>query len=425
MTGPTNPSNPTTTTPATGGTGTPSTGSTTSDAQYMSRSGKRGTSWGWIAAIVVIIVIIAGVAGAYAAHIGPFAQTSSPGTTSCSSLQASIAASGSTFVYPMMNVWSSTFYQTTYPGCAQVNYAALGSGTGVTQLTDRLTNFGASDAPLNPTQNAAMPAPYFTFPDASGAVTVIYNVAGTSNGLNLTGPIVADIYLGTITNWDDASIQAINPHTTLPNLAITPVYRSDSSGTTYVFSHFLAADSPTFNSKVGAGLLLNWPVGVSAKGSTGVAGTVASTKGAIGYAELNYAKSSGDDYASIENPANNFILPNVTNTAAAINAIAPTLPKGSDYSAWANVTAINQAGAQTYPLATMTYIIVYQDLGKAYGTTFSLAEAQWMIKFFKWIVDQGQSFATELFYVPLPASVTTANLATINSITYNGAAIST
>lgn len=418
MTGSTDPTKPTTTT------STPSGSGTSTDAQYMERGAKRSSSYGWVIAVIAIVIVLALVGVAYVEHwipgVNQTTKTGSTGTT-CSSA-VSISGSGSSFVYPIQSVWTSTFYSTVNPGCAQVSYASVGSGTGISQLTQKLTQFGASDAPLSSTQISLMPSPTLTFPDAAGAVTAIYNVAGLTAPLNLSGAVIANIYLGKVTNWNDPSIAANNTHVALPNLAITPVWRTDGSGTTYVFSHFLAADSPAFNHSPGAGLLLQWPVGVGAKGSTGVAGLVASTKGAIGYAELNYAKTSGDAYAAIQNPAGNFILPNTTNTAAAINAIAPTLPAGNGN--WSSVSAINQPGADTYPLATMTYIMVYQDMGKVYTSGFSQNQAQWLVKYLNWIVGPGQSYATELFYVPLPASVTAADQATIAQMTWNGASLS-
>lgn len=406
--------------PASGGASGSSSGGGGTDQQYLKQGSKSGSRTGMIVAVIVVVLIVVGVGVAYAAGwIGK-----SGGTTDlCKGVgTVSLTGAGSTFVYPMMSEWSTMFNQ--QYSCAQVSYNAIGSGGGITQLTSKLVNYGASDAPLNPSQRANLggTGAVLTIPDALGAVTVIYNIGTTlSSPLNLTGTVVAGIYLGQITTWNNPAITALNPHVSLPSTTITVIHRIDASGTTFVFTHWLTADNTTWATKVGAGLSVTWPVGLAEKGSTGVAGTVASTPGGIGYAEENYAKIGGVAYAAIANPAGNYIWPNATNTAAAAAGVASGLPSGSGD--WANVSIINQAGAQTYPLATLSYVMVYTDLGHAYGASFTKTDAQWLVNFLHWIVGTGQGSATALFFVPMPSQITQLDYTTISGIQYNGASL--
>jgi phosphate transport system substrate-binding protein len=385
----------------------------------MVRKGRRGgSSMGIVIAVVVIVIILAIVGVGYSQ--GWFKSSSSG--ASCSSA-VTVTGAGSTFVYPMMSQWSYYYYNNE-GHCVQVSYTGVGSGAGISDLTAKTVDYGASDAPLSYTQTNGLPAAAFTIPDALGAVTVIYNTDVAATGLDLTGAVVAQIFMGNITSWNASAIQSLNPSVKLPNLAITPVHRSDGSGTTFAFSSYLSDSSPTFKSVVGAGLTVNWPTSeLAEKGSTGVAGTVGSTPGAVGYVELNYAVGSNAiNYAAIQNPAGNFILPNVTDTEAAAAGVAPSLPAGNGN--WSAVTILNQPGSGTYPIATLTYVMVYQDLGKAYGSALSLAQAQGEVKFLYWIVGSGQSYATPLSYAPLPSAITQIDYTTIAGITYNGATMS-
>ncbi|HEV2318064.1 MAG TPA: substrate-binding domain-containing protein, partial [Thermoplasmata archaeon] len=220
-----------------------------------------------------------------------------------------------------------------------------------------------------------------------------------------------------------------NPNTNLPNQAIVPVHRSDGSGTTFVFTSWLFASSQDWrNSHIGHNLTVSWPTTgeLGESGSSAVTSTVASTSGAIGYAELNYAKTGGTHvtYAAVQDPSGQFILPNNANTAAAAQAIAPNLPAGT--ADWANVTIINQPNG-AYPLATFTYAMVYQDLGKAYGSSIDQNTAQWVVHFLWWAVNAsgGQNSAQGLFFVPLPPAVIAEDQTSIKTIVYNGAALET
>jgi len=375
---------------------------------------RRSSTAAIIAVVVVVLIIVGGVAVAYMAHVGPFA-TSNGG---CSGTQGTISGAGSTFVFPLMNAWSMAYLSAK---CVQVNYQSVGSGTGITDLTSKLVGYGASDAPLSATQRAALPGPAFTIPEAAGAVVITYNVPGVSSGLNLTGAIIASIYLGAVTSWNDSSIQAANPHTTLPDQAIVVVHRSDGSGTSFAFTSYLSAESSTWASTVGKGTTVVWPAGIGAKGSTGVAGEVALTTGAIGYVELTYALLNNIGYANIQNPAGTFVKANVTTTQAAVAAGSGSLPPGSGD--WYNVTLLNEPGTNTYPIATFTYLMVYGDLGAVYGSDMTQGQATQLVQFLWWVVHDGQATNPTLFFVPLPANVVSLDETTIGQITYNGGAL--
>lgn len=398
-----------------------------SDDDAYLRKASRRRSQTWVFAIVAVVVVVALVGGAYAAGwIGKSGTSpSTQGYCAPGSASATLTGAGSTFVYPLMNVWT-TDYQS---ACGtSVNYNAVGSGSGISQLTARSVQFGASDAPLSYSQTSQLPAPAVTMPDSGGAVAILYNLPGIASGqLNLSVAVVANIYLGVTTNWNDSSIASINPGLKMPNLAITVVHRSDGSGTTFAFTSWLASGSSSWVSNIGPpGTTVNWKVGqVGASGSPRLANTVSTTSGAIGYAELNYAKLNGGaggvPYAKIQNPAGNYIWPNATNTATAIGEIASSLPAPTGN--WSKVTAINQAGAQTYPIATLTYIVVYQDLGHAYGSGLSATQAAALASFLWWITHTGQASATGLFYVELPASIVHVDETAIGDLQYNGATL--
>jgi len=398
----------------------------TDEGAYLRKQKGRSTMT-WVGVIVVVIVIIAVLgAGFYAGWFGK-SSTSTSGGSGYTPPCASLTAAGSTFVYPLMAVWT-----TSYAGMAcnanagfsqvQVNYQAVGSGAGITDLTDKLVDVGASDAPLSSAQISALPAQTVTMPDSAGAVTIIYNIPKVTTGLNLTGPIIAAIYLGDITNWNNSAITAINPGVSIPSQAITVEHRSDGSGTTFAFSSYLSAENSTWKNSVGAATSLNWPTGQGQKGSEGVAGAVASTTGSIGYDELNYAEEEGVNVgiAKVLNPAGSYIMPTVADTASAVAAVTSfPAPTGN----WTGFSIINEPGAGTYPIATLTYLMIYEDLGSAYSGSVTQAQAQALVSFLWWITHTGQQSATGLFYVPLPSAITAVDETAINEIVYNGAAL--
>jgi phosphate transport system substrate-binding protein len=434
------------------------TPNTASDDAYLNRATK-GNQMVIIAILVVLILILAVVAGAYAAGwIGGKTTTNTVtvyhnntvyknNTTKQNNTKNNTAppwlpacggpltAGGSTLVYPLMAVWTSTYAgvkcNTTMSGGAtstEVNYNAVGSGSGITDLTDGLYVFGASDAPLTVTQNKSLPSPVVTFPDAAGTVTIAYNLKPTNSTgvvtpLHFTGPVLAEIYNGSITKWNDSRIQAINPGLTIPGTAITVEHRSDGSGTSFAFTTFLSAESTWWKTNVGASTSPAWPTGLGQKGSEGIAGAVASTSGAIGYVELNYAEEEGANVqlGEIQNPAGNYVFPSVTTTSYAVDN-ATNLPANDNFTGYA---IINGVGTNTYPIATLTYIMVYKDIGStpAYKGEYTQNQAAALVQFLWWIVHTGQNDSVGLFYVPLPSVVVSFDATEIGNILYNGATL--
>ncbi len=242
----------------------------------------------------------------------------------------------------------------------QVNYQSIGSGGGISAMQQKTVDFGASDAPLSATDAVNVPNALH-IPETIGAVTVAYNLPGVPSGLHLTGKVIADIYQGTITKWNDTAIQTLNPNVALPATNIIVVHRSDSSGTSFVFTGYLSASSSTWNTSVGQGKSVAWPVGVGASGNAGVAGTVEGSANTIGYVELAYSLQYNMKVAAVQNPTGNWIMPTLASTTAAAQSVASAgLPAGT--ASWTNVNILNAPNAQAYPIVTFSYIIVYKEL---------------------------------------------------------------
>jgi phosphate transport system substrate-binding protein len=314
-----------------------------------------------------------------------------------------ITGAGATFPYPIYSKWFSE-YGDAHP--VRVNYQSIGSGGGIQQLSEGTVDFGASDAPMNAEEMAKAPNTLH-FPTVIGAVAVTYNLPQLRQPIKLDGGVVADIFAGRITKWNDARIQALNPGVQIPAGDILVVHRSDGSGTTYVFTEFLAAVSPTWRSSVGSGKSVDWPTGLGAKGNEGVAGQIKQTEGAIGYVEQVYAQQNGLSMAALKNAAGQFTQPTVAAAAAAAEAAAAGLSGDADL----RISLINKPGAQTYPITSWTYLLVpshYEDCGKARA----LAElARWTYS------PEADAMASELGYAPVPAAVEQAVLAKWESIT--------
>jgi phosphate transport system substrate-binding protein len=368
-------------------------------------------------AVIAVVVVIAIILGAGYAYAGWFQPAKSKSAT-CDS-GATLSGAGSSLVAPLMIAWSLAY--TT----SAVTYASVGSGAGISDITAKTVDYGASDAPLNPTQRAAIPSPgVVTIPESAGAAVPIYNLPTVSATLKFTGQILAAIYLQNITNWNNSALQAINPGVVLPNAAIIVVHRSDGSGTTFVWSSFLSQSNATWKSTLGFGTTINWPSGeVGSKGNSGVTTTVKSTPDAIGYVDINYALTNSVAFGSVKNPSGNYVLANVTNIASAIADSNVVLPAGTGD--WYNVSVLNAPGAHDYPIGTLTYVFVYTDLGTAYGSSYAQSKAQQLVDFLAWMVTatQGQTFSAGLYYVPLSSAVIKADLTTINGLHYNGATL--
>lgn len=306
-----------------------------------------------------------------------------------SSMGADLNGAGATFPQPIYKKWFDTYAAASG---VKINYQPIGSGGGIKQLSEQTVDFGASDAPMTDDELAkAKGGPILHFPTVIGAVAIAYNLPGVTQPIKLTGPVVADIFLGKITKWSDARIAALNTGVALPPTDILVAHRSDGSGTTYIFSDYLSGVSPAWQSAPGRGKDLQWPVGLGGKGNDGVAGAVKQTPGGIGYVELAYAKQNNLTTALLQNAAGQFVAPSVEGATAAAAGAAAKLPPGSDY----RISIVNAPGAQSYPIASFTWLLVYRTMPDA-------AKAKKLADFLKWAYTDGEKQAASLFYAPLP-----------------------
>lgn len=303
-------------------------------------------------------------------------------------LATDISGAGATFPYPIYSKWADAYKKQTGVG---LNYQSIGSGGGIKQIKARTVTFGASDMPLKPEE--VKEAGLVQFPMIIGGVVPAVNIKGVQPGqLVLDGATIASIYLGEITKWNDPRIKKLNPKLALPSTAIAPVYRSDGSGTNFLFSDYLAKSSPKFKESVGAATSVEWPAGIGAKGNEGVANMTTQTDGAIGYVEYAYAKQNKMSYAQLVNKSGKVVSPSADSfQAAASNAD------------WTHAPAYyliltDQAGAKSWPITGASFILVYAQPQDAAATTEAL-------KFFNWAYKNGTQMAAELDYVPLPEAL--------------------
>jgi phosphate transport system substrate-binding protein len=321
-----------------------------------------------------------------------------------------LQGAGATFPTPLYDSWFQAF--TGLYSNIKFDYQSIGSGGGIKAITQQTVDFGATDAAMKDEEIAALPAgtKILHFPTALGAVVMIYNLEGIPN-LQLDSPTIAGIYLGKITKWNDPAIVAINPGTTLPDLAILVVHRSDGSGTTNAFTTYLDTVDPTWHSSVGKGKEVKWPTGTGAKGNDGVATAVKQTPGAIGYVELNYATATGLTSASVKNADGNYVPGSTAGVTAAAEAALADMP--DDFRA---APIINGAGKDTYPIAAYTYLLIYQDQTNA-------DKGQALVSFTHWALTDGQAMEEGLGYAPLPPTVAEKAIAQLHLITTGGAPI--
>jgi phosphate transport system substrate-binding protein len=312
-----------------------------------------------------------------------------------------INGAGATFPAPIYTKWFSE-YNKLHPDI-QINYGGGGSGQGVTQLTQQVVFFGGSDGPMSNQQLAAAPGKILHFPTVLGGVVPIYNVPGVTTQLKFSGQVLADMTLGRITKWNDAAIAKINPGVTLPNLDVTVIYRSESSGTTFIWSDFLSQASSEFRDKVGAATAVKWPVGVGTKGTAAVTEMVKQTPGAFGHVELGYALNNKVDYGAVQNREGVFLSASLETVTAAASAAAATMP--GDF----RVTIVNKPGKNAYPIASFTWLLVYEDPADK-------TQARAMVDFLKWALTDGQKYCADLGYAPLPADVVKLELAQLSRI---------
>jgi phosphate transport system substrate-binding protein len=331
-------------------------------------------------------VIAAAIAAASLVFGASFAAASSTG--------GSLKGAGSTFVFPLVSQWQANYKN------AQITYGSVGSGAGIAAITARTVDFGASDAPLTKDQASACKG-CEQIPWALSSTSIPYHVPGVSYGLKLTGKILANIYLGHITKWNNNAIKKINPGVKLPDLKITPVYRSDGSGTSWNFTDYLSRVSPEWKSKVGVGTQPSFPVGIGGKGSSGLAGVVSRTDGAIGYVDEAYSLKNGFKVAKVQNRAGKFQLPGLKGIAAAAATIHRVPSSGA-------LSIVNPPKSQklAYPICTFTYVIVPLKSNKA----------STLKQFISWAITGGQNYAKPLQFYPLPNLVRTADKTFIRKI---------
>ncbi len=312
-----------------------------------------------------------------------------------------ITGAGATFPYPIYSKWFSE-YNKLHPN-VQINYQSIGSGGGIRQVTNRTVFFGATDGPMTPDQLLAAPGKLLHFPTVLGADVPVYNLAGVSTQLKFNGPLLADIFLGKITKWNDPAIATLNPGVSLPGTDITVVHRSDGSGTTYIWVDYLSKVSPEWKKRVGVNTSVNWPVGVGGKGNEGVAGLVKQTPGSIGYVELIYASQTKITYGAVQNAAGKFVTASTQSVTAAAAAAAKQMP--ADF----RVSITNAPGEGAYPISSFTWLLLYED-------PKDKAQGKIMVDFMKWALTDGQKFASELGYAPLPQSVVDMEMKALQKI---------
>lgn len=317
-----------------------------------------------------------------------------------------LLGAGATFPQPLYNKWFDIYYTKTNQ-LVKVNYQGIGSGGGIQQLLERVVDFGASDAFMSDDELKNAPADIIHIPTALGAVVVTYNLPENPK-LKFTGELVADIFMGKITKWNDPRIKELNQDINLPDLDITVAHRSDGSGTTYVFSDYLTNVSDSWKKEMGTGKSLNWKVGLGGKGNAGVAGIVQQTSGAIGYIELIYAEQNNMEYGLIKNKSGNFIEPNLDSTSKAASV---TVPKDT------RLSIVNTDNPQGYPISSFTWILVYKE--QNYGGR-DINRVKALINLLNWINSEGQDYNEQLLYAKIPDEVRKINEENIKSITFSG-----
>src|SRR5712692_4022788 len=321
--------------------------------------------------------------------------------TAATAQTVQINGAGATFPNPIYSKWFSE-YNKLHPN-VQINYQPIGSGGGIRQLSAQTVFFGATDGPMTNDQIFAAGAPILHLPTVLGGVVPVYEIPGVSGEIRFTGRILADIFLGKITRWNDPAIKSVNPNFNLPNLDITVVHRSDGSGTSYIWCDYLSKVSPDYRKTVGVATSVNWPVGVGGKGNEGVAGLVKQTPGAIGYVELIYAIQNQIPYGSVQNVAGEFVRASTESVSNAASQAAKNMPK--DF----RVSITNAPGRDVYPISSFTWLLFYEN-------PKDKARARIMVDFVKWALSQGQKFASELGYAPLPSEVVALEMAALARI---------
>ena len=301
-----------------------------------------------------------------------------------------INGAGATFPNPIYSKWFIEYSQA-HPS-VHINYQPIGSGGGIRQVSDGTVDFGASDVIMTDEAIASAKVKVMAIPTVLGAVVPVYNLKGVTQTLNFSGDVIADIYLGKISKWSDPRIAKDNPGVKFPDNSILPVYRSDGSGTSFIFTDFLAKVSPEFKSKVGAAASVKWPTGIGQKGNEGVAGMVRQSPDSFGYVELIYARGNNMQYGSVKNAAGKFIQASTDSVTAAASAAAKIMP--ADY----RISITNASGAASYPISSFTWLLIPVKSADP-------AKAKALAEFLGWMLDKGEAEAAQMTYAPLPKPV--------------------
>jgi phosphate transport system substrate-binding protein len=321
------------------------------------------------------------------------------GVTSFAGAQQ-VTGAGATFPYPIYSKWFSE-YSSQHPG-VQINYQSIGSGGGIKQVTSGLVDFGATDGPMSDQQLKEAPVKVQHIPTVLGAVVPIYNLPGVQADLKFSGDVLADIYLGKITNWSDARIAKDNPGVNLPNQNIFVAHRADGSGTTYIFTDYLSKVSPDWKEKVGKGTAVQWPIGIGGKGNESIAGLVRQTPGAFGYVELIYAMQNKIAFGSVKNASGKFVKASIEGVSEAAASVK-NMP--ADY----RVSITNAPGADVYPISSFTWLLIpLKPKNPANGKVLK--------DYLQWMLDHGEGEAAQLYYAPLPAAVAAKVKQTVNGL---------
>ena len=301
-----------------------------------------------------------------------------------------INGAGATFPYPIYSKWFSEYSQL-HPN-VKINYQSIGSGGGIRQVTEGTVDFGASDGPMTDDQLKGAKVKVMHIPTVLGAVVPVYNIPGVNKELNFSGDVIADIYLGKINKWSDSRIAKDNPGVSLPDKSILPVYRSDGSGTTYIFTDYLSKVSTDWSSRVGKATSVKWPTGIGQKGNEGVAGMVRQSPYSFGYVELIYAEQNKMSFGSVRNASGKFLRASTGGVTAAAAAAAKSMP--ADY----RISITNAAGADSYPISSFTWLLI-----PTHSTDPAKGKA--LADFLGWMLDHGEAEAAAMTYAPLPNQV--------------------
>ena len=344
--------------------------------------------------------------------LAPIHAHAEQGPTAPGDKDITITGAGATFPYPLIDTWRVE-YNKLYPH-VQLNYQSIGSGGGIKAHTQKTVNFGASDAPLSLTESGAAKGT-LTIPETIGSVVITYNLPEFPNkGLKLTGEVIAGIYFGEISKWNDPKIQQLNPTVKLPDKKIVTVHRSDGSGTTYIFTNYLSLVSQHWSSSIKYGKSVPWPNGIGSPGNEGVTNAVKRSPYSIGYVELAYAYQNNLPYAFIQNAdKTGFVEPSIETSFAAVGHYPVDKLPAADKD-WSKVNILLAPGPNSYPIVSFTYLIVYQDLNKV--TKGDIDKAKALVHMIYWMVTDGQKYSEKLLYVPLPSAVQEHNKEALGSI---------